>query len=186
MKASIPYIDEHFLVVRLKEQDKNALSFLYDHYSAALYGVVLRIVKKETIAEEVLQDAFIKIWKNIGQYSASRGRLFTWMFKLARNMAIDRLRSKEMQRALKTDAVADHLLYIDKNVYDQQQIDSIGLDRLFSGLPVEQSLIMSLLYLKGYTHAQVAKEYQIPLGTVKTRHRMAMVHLRKLLIKEAS
>lgn len=184
MKSSRSNIDESQLVASLKEQDRHAFRYLYDHYSDALYGVVLRIVKKETIAEEVLQDTFIKIWHCIGQYSACRGRLFTWMFKLARNLALDKLRSKEIQQALKTDDVADKLLYIEHKEYHQQLTDAIGIDRLLRKLQPEQYLIINLLYLNGYTHAQVAKEYQIPLGTVKTRHRMALTYLRKLLVKE--
>lgn len=165
----------------MKAQDRDALSYLYDHYSAALYGVVLRIVKKEDIAEEVLQDAFMKIWNSIGQYDASRGRLFTWMFNLSRNLSIDKLRSKEIKRELKTDNVADNVRSIETRHYDQQQIDGIGIDKLLNHLKAEQQLIINLLYLQGYTQSEVAEEYGIPLGTVKTRHRLAMIHLRKLV-----
>lgn len=184
MKASKPIINEPQLIVKLRERDKHAFAYLYDHYSGALYGVVFRIVRKETVAEEVLQDVFLKIWNSIDQYSINRGRLFTWMFNLARNLAIDKLRSKEIQRDLKTDAVADHLHYIDNKNHDQQQIDAIGIDQLLNKLQPEQSLIINLLYLNGYSHAQVSKKYEIPLGTVKTRHRLAIIHLRELLASE--
>ena len=184
MKTFNSNIDEPQLIARLKQQDRYALAYIIEHYSDALYGAILRIVKKETIAEEVLQDTFLKIWNSIDQYSATRGRLFTWMFKLACNLAIDKLRSKEIQRDLKTDDVADHLQQINNNGFDQQQTDGIGVEQLLSSLPPEQSHIISLLYLKGYTHAQIAEEYQLPLGTVKTRHRMALIRLRELLVKE--
>ena len=169
------------LITRLKAQDKDALGYLYDHYSAAIYGVVLRIVKKEDIAEEVMQDVFMKIWNSIGQYDAVKGRLFTWMFNISRNLAIDKLRSKEIKRELKTDAVADNVRIIDHQNYDQQKTDAIGIDKLLGHLQPEQQLIINLLYLQGYTQSEVAEEYGIPLGTVKTRHRLAMIHLRKLV-----
>lgn len=146
--------------------------------------IVFRIVKKEEVAQELLHDVFMKVWTNIGQYTVSRGRLFTWMFNLARNLSIDKLRSKEMQQELKTEAVDDHIQNVECKNYDLQQTDIIGIDKLLSKLQPEQSQIINLLYLNGYTHVQVANEYQIPLGTVKTRHRMALIRLRQLLVKE--
>ncbi|WP_224999720.1 sigma-70 family RNA polymerase sigma factor [Cesiribacter sp. SM1] len=181
LKAATPHIDEPQLVARLKARDKDALGYLYDHYSAAIYGVVLRIVKKEDIAEEVTQDAFMKIWNNIGQYEASKARLFTWMFNLARNLSIDKLRSKEIKRELKTDAVSDNVYSIDNQHHNQQKTDTIGIVKLLEHLQPEQQLVIKLLYLQGYTQSEVAEEYGIPLGTVKTRHRLAMIHLRKLV-----
>ncbi|MBW3545238.1 MAG: sigma-70 family RNA polymerase sigma factor [Bacteroidetes bacterium] len=165
----------------MQVQDREALAYLYDNYSAALYGVVLRILKQEGIAEEVLQDTFMKIWKSIGQYDATKGRLFTWMYNIARNLAIDKLRSKEIKRDLKTDAVSDNVHSIDRRQNDQQQTDTIGIEKLLTHLTAEQQLVINLLYLQGYTQSEVAEEYAIPLGTVKTRHRLAMIHLRKLV-----
>ncbi len=143
--------------------------------------MVLRIVKKEDIAEEVLQDVFMKIWNSIGQYDASKGRLFTWMFNVARNLSIDKLRSKEIKRDLKTDAVSDNVHSIDRRHHDLQKVDTIGIEKLLDTLQKEQQLVIKLLYLQGYTQSEVAEEYGIPLGTVKTRHRLAMIQLRKLV-----
>ena len=165
----------------MKAQDRDAFAYLYDHYSAALYGVVLRIVKQEDIAKEVLQDSFMKIWNNMGQYDATKSRLFTWMFNVSRNLAIDKLRSKEIKRDLKTDAVSDSVHSIERQYNSQQQVDTIGIDKLVDQLHKEQQLVIKLLYLQGYTQSEVAEEYGIPLGTVKTRHRLAMIHLRKLV-----
>jgi RNA polymerase sigma-70 factor (ECF subfamily) len=143
--------------------------------------VVLRIVKKEDIAEEVLQDTFMKVWSSISKYDGTKGRLFTWMFNVARNLSIDKLRSKEIKRDLKTDAVSDNVHSIERRHHDHQQVDTIGIDKLLDYLQKEQQLIIKLLYLQGYTQSEVAEEYGIPLGTVKTRHRLAMIHLRKLV-----
>ncbi len=174
-------LNEAQLVCKLKAQDSGAFGYLYDHYAPTLYGIVLRIVRNEEIAREIIQDVFLKAWHNIGQYTAGRGRLFTWLFHLARNLSIDKLRGKEMQWDLRTDAVADNLSAIDNKYYDQQQIDYIGIENLLRCLQKEQYFVINLLYLQGYTHAQIAKEYGIPLGTVKTRHRRALIHLRELV-----
>lgn len=181
MKPAKPHIDEAQLISRLKAQDKEAFAYLYDNYSAALYGVVFRIVKKEDIAEEVLQDAFMKIWNSMAQYESSKGRLFTWMFNVARNLAIDKLRSREIKRDLKTDAVSDNVRIIDTQHYNEQHTDGIGIEKLLLQLTEEQQLVVKLLYLQGYTQSEVAEEYGIPLGTVKTRQRLAMIQLRKLV-----
>ncbi len=175
------HANETHLVAQLKGQQRNALCYLYDHYSAALYSMVLRIVKQESIAEEVLQDVFLKIWNSMDQYNAGKGRLFTWMFRIARNLSIDKMRSKELQRELKTDAIADNLDTINHRHHDLQHTDAIGLDKFLNQLQQENQFIIRLLYLEGYTHAQIAKEYGIPLGTVKTRHRSALIQLRKIL-----
>ena len=138
-------IDAPEFVARLKAHDTSAFDYLYDYYSPALYGIVLLIVKKEELAQEVVQDVFIKVWKNIGQYTASRGRLFTWLFRLARNLAIDKMRSKEIKREIKTDAVSDMVHIIDNKHHEQQQTDSIGIEKLLSSLKEEQYQTINLL-----------------------------------------
>ena len=91
--AGLKYTEEELLNL-LKNKDGNAFSYLYDNYSAALYGVILRILKQdEGAAEDILQDAFMKIWSKMAMYDASKGTLFTWMLNIARNSAIDALRT---------------------------------------------------------------------------------------------
>ena len=86
------HTSEEALVSALQQKDRSALEYLYDHYSSALLGVVVRIIKKEELAEEILQDVFLKIWDRIDSYDASKGKLFTWMLNIARNQAIDKTR----------------------------------------------------------------------------------------------
>jgi len=169
------------LVARLNAKDKSSLEYLYDHYSAAIYGVVSRIIKNEGIAEEVLQDVFLKIWNRIDQYDAAKGRLFTWMVNLARNQAIDRTRSREMSNEKKTKDLDDVVSTIENRNSSQQSVDAIGLSEVLNKLPDEQKFVVVYLYLKGYTQSELAKEFDIPLGTVKTRLRMAMIELRTQL-----
>jgi RNA polymerase sigma factor (sigma-70 family) len=172
---------ESDLIKQLRAGDKSALSYLYDHYSAALYGIIFRIVKREEWAEEVLQDAFLKIWDRIDAYDESKGRLFTWMMNLTRNLAIDKTRSKEITRSKKTDDLQDFVHTIDKQEQTEMAVNQIGLLPVLNTLPTDQKFIVEYLYLQGYTQSEVADEFGIPLGTVKTRLRLAMKTLRTIL-----
>ena len=175
-------ISEEVLVTELKAQKPAALEYLYDHYSGALYGVILRIVKDEEVAQEVLHDVFMKAWKQIASYDTHRGRLYTWLVNISRNAAIDKIRSKEIKQRAKTSNVADNVHTIDHAHYDLQSIDAIGLQHIVDKLAEEQRFIIELMYFKGYTQSEIAEEFDTPLGTVKTRARSAMKTLRDLLL----
>lgn len=175
------HIEEHDLVEGLRNKKQSALDYLYDHYSGALYGVVFRILKKEEVSEEVLQDVFLKIWNKIDAYDSSKGKLFTWMLNIARNQAIDKTRSKEMNKGKKTDDIDYLVNKIDTRDNAELQIDAIGLKEILMELSEDQRFIVDQLYLKGYTQSEVAEEFNIPLGTVKTRLRSAMIELRSIL-----
>lgn len=142
---------------------------------------MLRVIKDEDIAQEVLQDAFLKIWEKIDSYDSSKGKLFTWMLNVTRNLAIDRTRSKEMSKARKTDDLAISVNRVDRQEYLEIQIESIGLKEILNRLSDEQRFVIEHLYLKGFTQSELAEEFNIPLGTVKTRTRLALNELRKIL-----
>jgi RNA polymerase sigma factor (sigma-70 family) len=154
---------------------------LYDNYSGSLYGVVSRIIQKEEVAEEVLQDAFLKIWDKIDNYDPAKGRLFTWMLNLTRNLAIDKTRSKEITKEGKTKGIDNLVNAIDRREYVEQGVNSIGVKGILSGLPEEQKFVVDYLYFKGYSQSELAEEFNIPLGTVKTRLRLAMKQLRSIV-----
>ena len=175
------HIEEPQLVDLLRRKERTALAYLYDHYGPALYGVIHRIVKQEDVAEEVLQDAFVKIWDKIDAYDADKGRLFTWMLNISRNLAIDRLRSKEFTTINKTDRFDSTVSSVSPDMYVEQRMKDHGLINLLGQLSPEQQMIVDLIYFQGYTHSEVAKEYDVPLGTVKTRLRSSLIKLRKLL-----
>ncbi len=165
----------------MKKKDQSALDYLYDHYSGAIYGVVFRILRKEETAEEILQDIFLKVWDKIESYDPSKGKLFTWMINIARNQAIDKTRSKENSKSRKTDDIDYLVNKIDIQEHSQLQVDAIGLKEVLLKLSEDQQFIVKQLYLEGYTQSEVAEEFDIPLGTVKTRLRLAMIELRSLL-----
>ncbi len=176
-------IEESALVERLQSKDALALNYLYDSYSKALFGVLLRIVDSEEQAEEVLQDVFLKIWDKIDTYDPNKGRLYTWMVNISRNMAIDKLRSKENSKQNKTDSIDEYVYSFDKENYEETATDHIGMSKVMEKLSLDQKQVIDLVYFQGFTHSQVADDYNIPLGTVKTRIKAAMSKLR-LILKE--
>jgi RNA polymerase sigma factor (sigma-70 family) len=146
-----------------------------------LFGVIFRIVKKETVAEEVLQDVFIRIWDRFNNYDASKGKLFTWMLNIARNQAIDKTRSKEISKEQKTRGIENVVSKIDDEAYIEQRIEGIGVKEILKNLSEEQKFVVEYLYFQGYSQSELAEEFNIPLGTVKTRLRLAMQQLRTTL-----
>lgn len=173
-------ISEQQLIVLLKEHNKVAMGMLYDNYAAALYGIIMRITQSKHHSENILQDSFIKIWKNIHRYDASKGRLFTWMLNIARNTAIDFTRSKGFRKTSKTDSI-DTQVYTPENLSIETKIQSIGLQDIIAKLNPNLKQIIDLVYFEGYTQKEIAEEFDIPLGTVKSRVRIAVRELRKLM-----
>ncbi|KYG79496.1 hypothetical protein AWW67_12705 [Roseivirga seohaensis] len=171
-------MEEQELILKLKNQDKDALSYLYDKYGAALYGAVQRIVQDEDVTAEVVQDIFLKIWNKIGMYDPQKGRLFTWMLNLSRNAAIDKIRSKEIKRSAKTDSIDEYVYTIDRQNSTETSVDGIGVRALMDALVEEQRFVLLKVYFEGFSHSEIADEYDIPLGTVKSRLRSALKHLR--------
>ncbi|MDB5272045.1 MAG: polymerase, sigma-24 subunit, subfamily [Chitinophagaceae bacterium] len=161
-------------------KDKKGFDILYNNYSSSLYGVIHLIVKKEEYSEEILQDTFLKIWKKIDDYDASKGRFFTWMLNIARNMAIDKLRSKEFKAGNKTDDISSYVDIGDTGYADKHNMDHIGVKDVLNKLPEEHRFLIQKMYFEGYSQSEIAEEFDIPLGTVKTRVRTAMSKLREL------
>lgn len=172
-------ISEEELVYLLKIRDTSGLEYIYDHYSKALYNVIIQIVQAEELAEEVLQETFLKIWNNFAQYDDSKGRLFTWFSNIARNLSIDKLRSKDFKNSSKNQELENHVPAIDGFRNTAYNPDLIGLKELVNNLKPEQQEIVELVYFQGFTHAEVSERLDIPLGTVKTRLRTAIMVLRK-------
>jgi RNA polymerase sigma factor (sigma-70 family) len=143
--------------------------------------VIFRVIKKEEIAEEVLQDVFIRIWDRFDNYDATKGKLFTWMLNIARNQAIDKTRSKEISKEQKTSGIENVVGKIDNQEYVEQRIEGIGVKDILKNLPKEQKFVVEHLYFQGYSQSELAEEFNIPLGTVKTRLRLAMQQLRTTL-----
>ncbi|MEQ9437549.1 MAG: sigma-70 family RNA polymerase sigma factor [Cyclobacteriaceae bacterium] len=174
-------MSEEQLVQGLRKKDKEAFAYLYDHYASAIFGVISRIVTEPKIAEEVLQDVFLKFWHKIDHYNETKGALFTWMLTLTRNTARDRLRSKEYKSSKKTDSISNYVHTVEGKHAVNPNVSDVGLRNTLGQLNEEQQFVVEMLYFRGYSQSELAEEYNIPLGTVKTRVRSAMLKLRKLL-----
>lgn len=172
-------MSEEELVLSLRHREKIAVEALYDMYSASLFGVISRIINDTTIAEDVLQETFVKIWHSFSSYNTEKGRLFTWMVNIARNLAIDKIRSKDFKNQNKNQDIENNVTFIDAQRNTVYKPELMGVKNLVQTLKPEQKLIIELVYFKGYTHVEAAEELGIPLGTIKTRLRMAIQELRK-------
>ena len=176
----VKYSEEE-LTALLSKQDKDAFSYLYDNYSGALYGVLIRMVYEEEVAQDLLQETFVKIWKSYSSYNSERGRLYTWMVNIARNLAIDHKRSKSFKSDEKNQSIDLSVSAINRSQKTGFNIDRIGLKEIVEKLKPESQQVINLLYYGGYTQEEVANELKMPLGTVKTRTRTALIELRKLI-----
>ena len=163
----------------LRNREKIAVEALYDMYSSSLYGVIARIITDTATAEDVLQETFVKIWHSFSSYSTEKGRLFTWMVNIARHLAIDKLRSKDFKNQNKNQELENNVTFIDEQRNTVYKPELLGIKDLVQTLKPDQKQILELVYFKGYTHVEAADELGIPLGTIKTRLRMAILQLRK-------
>jgi RNA polymerase sigma-70 factor, ECF subfamily len=166
------------IIELLRSHKAEGVSLLYDKYSGALYGTILRVVHSKELAEEVLQDTFTKAWRNIDSYDMTKGRLYTWLINIARNSAIDATRAKNFKQQNQS---LDNVV----NTIDTQQStsinpDTIDIQRLTYKLAPEYKVLIDLVYFQGFTQAEAAEHLAMPLGTVKTRLRAAMGMLKQL------
>jgi RNA polymerase sigma-70 factor (ECF subfamily) len=165
-------------VEMLRSGNADRFGILYDAFSGALFGIVKRIIPDTDQAQDVLQDAFIKIWEKRNTYDASKGSIFTWMLNIVRNTAIDFTRSKHFKAADKIRNLDDNVGIVNRTTSNRTNTDTIGVSELVAELPEEQRQIIDLMYFNGMSQDEIATEYNIPLGTVKTRARSAMSKLR--------
>lgn len=169
---------EVYIVSLWEEKDKRAISLLYDRYAAALFGIALRIVHLESLAEDVVQETFVKAWRNHKSYDAAKGTIFTWLLNIARNTAIDKTRSTEFRQHGKIQTL-DSSVYMREDFTIEFNPDLIGLDKIVKKLEEKYRIIVELIFFQGFTQYEVTEHLDIPLGTVKSRLRIALRELRK-------
>lgn len=172
-------VTHHEFVQLLQAKSKDAFSILYDNYSGALYGAILKMVKRKEIADDLLQDAFIKIWRNIHLYDPAKGALFTFFIRITHRICIDYLRSKQYQK-IQLEANIESASGIANSSAPSLPAMTLDLSSLTAQLPKNQQEIITLVFLRGYTHHQAAGFLGLPLGTVKTRCRAGIAGLRGL------
>lgn len=183
--SPIQHLSEDTLIDLLKKRDRRAFNYLYDNYAGALYGTIIRIVIHKEYAEEVIQDVFVKIWKHVELFNQDKGRLYTWMINIARNASLDYLRSKGVQNEQKNQSFPDIVNNKESHIFastDQaDKSDYIGFGTVLDKLKPEWRKLIEMAYYHGYSQQEIADQLHIPLGTVKTRVRSALIQLREIL-----
>ncbi len=141
----------------------------------------MQILADGELSNDVLQEVFVSIWRKIESYDALKGRLFTWMLNITRNASIDVLRSKSYQNSQKNQSISETTQFNGVDRSAQFNVDNIGVRKVLEKLKHDQRILIELAYFKGYTHEEIANMESIPLGTVKTRIRNALIQLREHL-----
>lgn len=177
-KARVHIMPEEELVAALRARNSHAFEYLYDNYSHELFGIAKKILNSQELAEDVLQDTFVKIWNSFSSYDPTKGRLFTWMLNIVRNTAIDKLKSKHVKHQIQNvEQNSKAVLSLEGS---RQNVDHIGLKQNLNFLKPEYKNIIELAYYSGLTQDEISKELGMPLGTVKTKMRAALMELRKV------
>jgi RNA polymerase sigma factor (sigma-70 family) len=174
-KSKIKYSEEE-LVLALKRNERLAFEFLYDHYSGALYNIISKTLRDEEKAADVLQESFLKIWKNIASYNPEKGRLFTWIMNIARNGAIDAVRVEGRKPVM--DDIDDRAALSERDTDEDSQMASSEMKAIVDMLRPERKVLIDMAYFQGYTHEEISEKLGVPLGTVKSRIRTALQELK--------
>jgi RNA polymerase sigma-70 factor (ECF subfamily) len=152
------------------------------NYRGSLYNVILQLIPDKETASDVLQEVFITVWQQIDKYDEKKGRLFTWLVRLTRNAAINKLRSKLYKSQSKNESLDNYVIAIEKNNPETENVNRIGLRKQVHQLRDEYKNVIELSYYNGFTQEEIATALNIPLGTVKTRLRNALLELRKQFV----
>lgn len=175
--------DDVALLQQIRSGDRAAIAELYDRYSRLLYGLILRILRDRAEAEEVLQEAFLQVWTRSDTFDASLGSPGAWLVRIARNRAIDRLRSMSSRSRVLEAASAEHPgpQEDDPEAHAAGRETQRAVVRALEALPLPQRALIEQAYFLGLTQSELAERFGLPLGTVKTRIRSAMATLREQL-----
>lgn len=165
----------------LQAKDHEAFSDLYYHFSGAIFGEIMRIVKDQPAAEDLLQDSFVKIYQRLHLYDPLKGRLYTWMITIARNTCIDYYRRERNRQEKYKELPQTDIFYHNNQIFQRIEVEGVRKQLLKLGTTTRK--IMELVYLHGYTHEETAKICLIPLGTLKTRIRITLKNLNRRLME---
>ncbi len=171
------------LISQFQKKDEKAFEQLYNMYSDSMHGVIYNIVRDRDIAEEVMQDVFVKVWHNANRYNPSKGRFFTWILNISRNAAIDKTRSKSFKNSGKNLDAQFFVDILETHESLNDKTDAIGVKNFVSKLAKKCIEVIELLYFKGFTQKEASETLEMPIGTIKTRNRNCIKELRQMLLK---
>jgi RNA polymerase sigma-70 factor (ECF subfamily) len=175
-------VSEADLLARVASGDEPALAALYDRMSNLAYGLALRVLGNADAAEDVVQDAFLRIWHRADRYEPDRGAARAWVLRVVRNVAIDRLRTMDARLRAETRSQTESALVAVPESPDETASRSERsriLRQALADLPAEQRRAIEIAYFEGLSHSEIAERERMPLGTVKTRIRDGVIRLRE-------
>lgn len=168
---------EKEIVHLLRRSDKKAISLLYDNYADALYGVIRKVITDEETAQDVLQETFIKVWRYAKKYDASKAKLFTWLYRIAYNTAIDKTRSLKNKIQKEVQMETSNVYKVTTNSLNQDVLD---IQKHLSSLDEKYQIVLNALFFEGMTQQEASEELDIPLGTIKSRLKIGLRELKKI------
>lgn len=168
---------EKEIVSLLQKADKKAMNLLYENYADSLYGVIQKVISDEDTAQDVLQETFIKIWRYARKYDASKAKLFTWLYRIAYNTAIDKIRSQKNKSGNEVQIETSAVYKITSNELNQDVLD---IKKHLGSLDEKYQIVINALFFEGMTQQEASDELDIPLGTIKSRLKIGLRELRKI------
>jgi RNA polymerase sigma-70 factor (ECF subfamily) len=161
---------------------------LYQRYSRILYSLVYRMVSDHQVAEDLIQDAFLSVWRRAISYSPQSGAVRSWLISIVHHRTIDYLRSVRRRSVLKETTweeveVDERAAFPDVWEEAWRSVQSAQVRAALMNIPTEQRMVIELAYFQGWSHSEIAAGCQIPLGTVKARLRLGLIHLKRALEK---
>ncbi|QDO93754.1 sigma-70 family RNA polymerase sigma factor [Formosa sediminum] len=168
---------EQEIVGLLKRGDKKALTLLYKHYANSLLGVISKVITNEDLAEDVLQESFIKVWKKSKSYDPSKAKLFTWLYRIAYNTAIDKVRSLTNKENKEVQIEDSNVYRISAKGLNQDVMD---IQKHLRSLDPKYQIVLNALFFEGMTQQEASDELDIPLGTIKSRLKIGLRELKKI------
>jgi RNA polymerase sigma-70 factor (ECF subfamily) len=181
---SIEQSSDVLLLQALADKEVWAMETLYEHYGHNLYGLAYRMIADHQVAEDLVQEAFIAVWQRAGSYSPQRGTVRDWLFSILHHRTIDYIRSTR-HRPILDGAMWEEIEQDEQaalpDVWEKawQNLEAERVRIALLKLLPEQRMVIELAYFQGWTHTEIAKTHHIPLGTVKARMRLALLHLKK-------
>jgi RNA polymerase sigma factor (sigma-70 family) len=179
-------LDSEALVKLIQGRSERGFRILYNKYCGALYGVIIKFVRRTDVADDLMQDTFVKIWKHIDAFDAERGTLYTWMLNIARNQAIDYLRSASHRKQMlhvEIDSVSNQLDFTNTSDATSKAIEYKDFKKKAMQLDSKYAEVIDMIFFFGWTHEQTAELLKLPLGTVKTRSRKGLELLKLLYVR---
>ncbi|HLV38176.1 RNA polymerase sigma factor [Xanthomarina sp.] len=165
------------IVGLLQKGDKKAITLLYENYADALFGVILKVLNDEELAQDALQETFIKVWRNAKSYNAKKAKLFTWLYRIAYNTAIDKVRSQTNKISKEVQIEASNVYMLTSESLNQDVMD---IKTHLKSLDEKYQIVINALFFEGMTQQEASDELDIPLGTIKSRLKIGLRELKKI------